>query len=832
MLKIKLKYFILMTAYYFSPSDCMAQSSEGGFKIDSFPSQNFKQNFNANALKVFGFCPVQTITDSGVVLNMFQRGSCKGYSWVKEFTPNRPEVIINPIKIVLPAIKRIEFLTVHGNISYDYFYRSKIDTPFNQENFQQHTEKIYLDLLVKEKYPFKVALVARQSNSAFFRDFNDVNFQFDRYSYYRSTRQDLINRISEQLLQQPDLKTKERLLTTQIDEYAVLKKWLESTSTLQKLIEERERQYNKQQTEKVDFKKKSTPSISSIPAASLAELQSGKSWDLLFSKARKMQHKLAAKILEPAQSKNNVPDSLMAKIKEKKYGTDSITATSKDKSISFSELVAQKKAELDSLERKINSSKEQIAHLKDSLQNDLAATRQKIYSAANETELRRIAKAKQVELPEQNKFEKHLASIKSFSVGRSMLNYTELTAQNIMVSGVNIEYNPSYYAAFAAGKIDYRFKDFYNNKSKNNGQYLVLGRLGIGDRDKKALIFTMFQGRKNHSEFVLSDSIRSSVDIIGYSMEAIYKKDENTGISAEFAKSTKPVSGSLQTKEVNTLTKFSDQTNMGVNIKAQTSIVYTDTKLSGFFRKTGENFQSFSLFSYNTDQTAWLIRADQYLLKNKVSVTGMLRQNDFTNPFTDKTFKTSTTFKTVLLNIRVPKYPSVSLGYYPGTQLYIVNKDRLRENAYYILNGSMTYTYLYNEIGMNSSVVFNRYFNKATDSGFVLYKGINYYASQVFFFKKLQLQGSYSYTKQSELNYYTLETTADYSLKNYLKIAGGLKFNKISGGSNYWGERILLTADFKRLGGLQIQYEKSYLPTINQTLYPVEIGRVSWYKYF
>ena len=210
----------------------------------------------------------------------------------------------------------------------------------------------------------------------------------------------------------------------------------------------------------------------------------------------------------------------------------------------------------------------------------------------------------------------------------------------------------------------------------------------------------------------------------------------------------------------------------------------------------------------------------------------MLRRNDFTNPFTDKTYKTSTIFKSVLLNIRFPKYPSVSVGYYPGTQLYLINKEKIRESAYYILNGSVVYSYIIKGLSMNSAFVYNRYTNEATDSGFIAYKGVNYYASQTFLLRKLQLQGGYAYSKQPQLQFYTIETSADYALQNWLSIGVGAKYNNICGGNNYWGERMLLSVGLKQFGTVQLQYEKSYLPTINQTLYPVEIGRVSYYKNF
>ncbi len=54
-----------------------------------------------------------------------------------------------------------KFLTIHGDIFYDFFYRSNIDTPIAQQNFQQHTERINLNILIKEEYPLKVSFVLR-----------------------------------------------------------------------------------------------------------------------------------------------------------------------------------------------------------------------------------------------------------------------------------------------------------------------------------------------------------------------------------------------------------------------------------------------------------------------------------------------------------------------------------------------------------------------------------------------------------------------------------------------------------------------------------------------
>ncbi len=774
-----------------------------------FSNRSFCQNqsvINSATQKTPSPQPKFLQTDSGFYIIQTLRKGCKSIQESGDFFPIIEKVIIAAYKeqSALPVMKKN--IIIHGNIGYDFFYRSRIDTPINQQNFQQHTERVNLDILVKEKYPLKASFSARQSNSPYFRNFIDANFNFDRFAYNKNLKQKLVEKLKTKIpvYAYPDLAKIEGKIKEQAEEYKLRKDWLENPFTLQKIVEEREKQYYKKLKEKddsiqltlqVQFDKKKSNNINeNKDSISIKKLR-------LFSKK----------------------DSLIANIKN---NADSVTYP-------FARLYETKKRELDSLTKKIDANRKKADSLKNVVQKDVASVQQKIYKAINEKELRKIASENGIVVDGKDKFEKRLSAIKTLGLGRSVLNYTELTAQNITVTGVNIEYNPNYYVAFTAGKIDYRFRDFFNRSSQHNNQYITMGRVGVGDKERKALIFSYFTGRKSNSNYGFSDSIKSTVNLMGYSVEAIYKKDENTSLSAEFAKSTKPVTGNLQTnKQTGFLLKFNDESNMGINIKAKTIIPETNTKLSGFFRKTGEKFQSFSLFSYNTDQTAWLARADQSFLKNKITLTGMLRRNDFSNPFTDKTYKTSTLFKSIQLGVRVPKYPALSVGYYPGTQLYMIDKEKIRESAYYILNGSVVYSYFFKSLAMNSLVVYNKYTSEATDSGFIAYKGINYYISQSVFLRKLQVQAGYAYTKQPILEYYTLETTEDFALRNWLKIGVGAKYNSVCGGNNYWGKSVQLKTDFKQFGSIQLQYEKSYLPSINQNLYPVETGRLSYYKNF
>lgn len=754
--------------------------------------------FSANAKLLFTI--TQFIqTDSGLIIHHFNKAACKNSFFTTEFIP-----AYVPAPVAHAAIKIAEqpsprFMIIHGNISYDFFYRSKIDTPFTQQNLQQHTERVWLDVLIKEKYPFRVGFSARQSNAPFLRDVFNTNLHFDKLNFNKNIKQELITTLTEMKWQNPDLKMIDAALEEQKKRYQNVKNFVSSPAALQRIIEERERLFYSKQKPAVDTQ---PVSLQSMLVKQQIKLKNGSTF--IFEK-----------------------DSII--------NNETLPQLPKADS-SFIKMFENKKEELAKLEKSVTRLQKQSDSIKNNITKNILKARQAIYKAATPKELDNVAKQNGIVEQKKENLQSFLSNVKQLSVGRSLVDYSELTAQNIMLTGVNVEYNPSYYLAFAAGKIDYGFRDFFGRGIKQKNQYLVLGRLGWGDLNKRSVIITMFKGRKNNYPGLLAtDSNSNSSQLFGYAVETSIKKNEHTFFSAEIAKSTKNNSyNSLQSADgnKNNLFNYSDNSNMGFNLKGQTLIPATGTRLSGFFRKTGEQFQSFSLFTYNTNQQAWQLRADQSFLKRKINVTAMLRQNDFTNPLTNKTFKTSTVFKTVQLNIRVPHWPVVSAGYYPGSQFYIVDNRIVRENAYYILNGSVLHNYRFKDVSMNSSFIYNRYFNKATDSGFVFYKGMNYILAQSVLLNKLQMQGSYSHNKQTELEYYTLDGNGDYELRKFLRLGAGVKYNQVKGGQSYWGQSLRLSADLKKLGGIQLHYEKSYLPTIRQTLYPVEMGRVSWYKNF
>lgn len=752
-------------------------------------------------------------TDSGLIINHFNKQGCKFYKVKTDFIADNINLPVQKVaKIEIKQLKP-KLFTVHGNISYDYFYRSKIDTPFIQQDMQQHSEKVWLDIMVKEKYPFRVGFSARQSNSPLYKDLHNINLNFDRYVFLKYRKQRLIDLLNNVKWQNPDLKNIDSLLNEKNNQYKNLAKEINGPEVLQKIIEEREKAYQGKQEVSTILPENQLPGL---PVYQKVILKNGQSFMLKNDPLANFKSEAISSKIDSIKIRENESDLQIA---------DSFYITK----------LHHKKTELDSLQKSIALMKRQSDSLKLKIVQNIIKVNQAIYKATDLKQLDQITKDNKIEDTKRTVTDKFLAGIKSLNIGRSIIDYTPLTAQNIMLTGVNIEYNPSYYVALAAGKFDYGFRDMLGRGIRQTNTYLTLGRVGWGDKDKRAIILTVFSGSKNnYAGLLATDSNKNTAQLFGYSIETIFKKSEYTSFSAEIAKSTKSnnVSSVAIGDKSNNLFRLSDNSNMGFNIKGQTQIIETGTRLSGFFRKTGEAFQAFSLFTYNTNQQSWQARVDQSFLKNKINLTAMLRQNDFTNPVTDKTFKTSTVFKSVQLSVRVPRWPFFNAGYFPGTQIYLIDNNAIKENAYYILNGSVLHAYIFKGILMNTSFIYNHYFNKATDSGFVLYQGINYIFSQSMTVKKLQFEASYSLNKQSELNYYTLDANGDYSFKQYFRFGGGVKFNQVYGKKSYWGESVRMGVDFKKFGGLQLHYEKSYLPTLQQTLAPVEIGRISCYKIF
>ena len=161
--------------------------------------------------------------------------SCKNYGIA--FYLNKTESVI-PVKI-LSVPKADPFIKVHGNVLYNFSYRSYLDTPFAQTGLMQHQFLTTLNVTVKNKYPVQVQVGMRNNNSPYFKNSLDINITYSHRQLMHNIKDDLrekmINTVGAGSVFDAEYKYREHIQQAQ-----ELRGWINSPARIQEIIEERE----------------------------------------------------------------------------------------------------------------------------------------------------------------------------------------------------------------------------------------------------------------------------------------------------------------------------------------------------------------------------------------------------------------------------------------------------------------------------------------------------------------------------------------------------------------------------------------------------------------
>lgn len=745
-------------------------------------------------------------TDSGLIINHYYKTGCKSY-WVK--TDLMRDSVMVPLEYIARVYKepaKPKLITVNGNVLYNFFYRSQIDTPFAENNVMQHLVQTNLNVLIKEKYPLRVIITNRNSNSAYFKNVTDVNVQFNRSYILENIKTNLKDK-AVSMVKTEMLGITEQQYNSKLAEAAQLKIWLSSPARAQELVEEKERMLRGMAAQNLNI-----PDIKNVqnfdqvnPLSALGKKGENKFLQSKMDNYAKQKVQTKAKEYIPADGSTL-----------KKYNS--------------------KKEELAKLEKDIKQTAAKVNQLKKGIQDSVNKIKKEISSLKSGPGLYAFMKKKNISNKELTDAQKILLSVNQIGIGRTWVDYSELTVKNISLGGVNIEMNPvPYYFAFAAGKVNYRFRDFI--LKKNNiipDQSLWLVRAGIGQKEKNNLILTFYNGKKSVLNYTPSNNAASVQHVMGVSAEAKIALNENNYIVAEIAKSSfqnagqQPLSSQLLSKAFN----WKIHSNEAYSIKLFSQYPQTDTKITAFYKKTGENFQSFNLYPININQDAYMVKVNQYFWKRKIVIDAAIRKNDFISPIATPSFSSQTIFKSIQASVRIKKYPFVSVGFYPSSQLSLSNNNVLVENQYNTLNAISNYSYQVKNIGMNTNAVYTKFYNNSSDTGFIYFNASNYTINQSFFITPFILQGSVSVVDQKNLHLLTIEPLVSYQYKNSVTISGSFKWNRQNGSEDFFGGTAGINVYLKKSGTLQFNYDKTFVPGFNNKLRPVDIGRASFYREF
>jgi len=181
---------------------------------------------------------------SGITFYFINKIQCKGklVNVVKYIFGKNGDPLLNA-KTGTPAEIRPAFLQLHGNISYTFDYRSRLDTPFAATNLQQHNEQVYADAVFKGRYPFRIILNSRQSNSPFFKNYTDVNVQFNHQAYQQIIKNEMIAALTRRLGLLDSIGKYDGQLKEKKQEYFTQKNWIDDPARMQEIVQEKEQVY-------------------------------------------------------------------------------------------------------------------------------------------------------------------------------------------------------------------------------------------------------------------------------------------------------------------------------------------------------------------------------------------------------------------------------------------------------------------------------------------------------------------------------------------------------------------------------------------------------------
>ncbi len=707
------------------------------------------------------------------------------------------------------------FLKVHGNILYDVDYRSRIDTPYAENNVYQHTVQTYLDITVKDHYPMRLYLTTRFSNSAYFPDFTDVNFQLNHPDFSRQVKEQIKNKLLERLALK-DTSVLHALLKKNLKDLYDLENWVKDPSIFQKMVEEREHALVLQKRRAAQKAADSTTG-ESLPGTTVA--------------IRGLSQLKAA-----AKSAEEKKDSLTVGQGSGKKDTTAVSRLDSLKKVeeSMADKYQHALKLLDTLKGRVSDLKQQYE--KQQQQDNAAGSRADIDNIETVPQLKAKLQSLKIADTVLPKGYKTLFALKSFGIGRNVLDYSALTARNISVTGVQVEYNPSWYAAFASGIVDYRFRDFVVQTSGPR-QYATVLRYGRGMKEGNHLIFSYYFGRRQLYNSATSTLAATgpNYNLVGYSLEGQYKLNKTTFLVGEIAKSSLPYYNSATNKGtlLSQAVTFNDHSNMAWRVQLQSYIPATFTRITGSYQYAGSNFQSFSVFTTGAAQTNWMARIEQPFFNRHLNVVASIRTNDYVNPYIGYSFSGNTVFKSIQATLRLKNWPTLSVGYYPSSQLTKLSDTQYYENQFYTLVGTMNHFYRWRQWSMNTTLVYSRFYNRATDSNFVYFNTRNWLLSQNIFVNRFTWLINLSESANTDYTLYGAEGGLRYKVKKWLSLQGGLKYNhQTVYNCVVWGYSGGATVKVPRLGEIQFTADKGFIPGGNKQLVPNNTGRVSYFKIF
>ncbi|MES1223198.1 MAG: hypothetical protein ABUT20_47330, partial [Bacteroidota bacterium] len=496
---------------------------------------------------------------------------------------------IATVALIVKEIQLQKPINLKGEIVYDYIYRNTKDSFSLAPILSQHNIQVNFSTIIAKRFPLGIQINARKSNSTLFKDYIDVGLQFEAINYQTDIRERLKARVIERIKQENFDPITLKLIEEKTKEKLELQKWLSDGKRIQDLINGKSEIETSRllQNEEAKLTKKADQIITD---------SLDKQEDSVTNNLKKIVERNTRKNL--LLKSNSSPSFL--NVGDIDIPSKKINAIKIDTSLT-TELIkeyAAKSKKLDSLSQHIDNMRTQFYACKKETEAKIDSFTREFNELQNPIALNKHVTKYAPHEKTLSGFSKILLGIRKLSIGRSFLDYSELSVKNISINGFNGEYSSNIYLAAATGVVDYSFRDFRLNSSSPR-QYINLFRVGIGEKNSNNVILTIYSGVRQFP--YTNDRTRIS----GVTLETKYYVAKDCYLLAEIAKSTYPKNA---VERKSNFLNVNDNSNMGYSLKLFYDHYKTGTTVQGDLKYLGYNFQSFNVYNYNTDFKSWSIR--------------------------------------------------------------------------------------------------------------------------------------------------------------------------------------------------------------------------------
>ena len=416
----------------------------------------------------------------------------------------------------------------------------------------------------------------------------------------------------------------------------------------------------------------------------------------------------------------------------------------------------------------------------------------------------------------------------SLRFGKFILNNSELTVNNIFLSGASIKYGDEKFVMFSGGFYDFAFRqvfNFRNDSFPHHKQTVFAIKLGKTDGINLSA-FNFYIGKKS-----LNSSLNSPLrTVAGISVEKRIRFNRNVSADFEVAKSTTRPTNSFSSKDQevfkDVFTRFSTGT-LGAYASVNAELPKTDTRAEFSYRYFGQQFESFNASQYFNPQNNVAGKISQSFFKRKLYLATGLRYTDFRSFGIASNMQTKALFASANLTLRLRKLPVVTAGFYPGSQLYWLDQNKLYEYVYYILNATVSHHFRVSKIPVQALFTWNKFYNKYTDT---LVKGSQSYHNLFLTAWGTRFSYNMSLSRQAIENHVlkTIEGGLNYTARIF-KIGGSIKGN-FDGPVSRIGYSFIGGLAINKIGTINLIYDKSFLPERTGRFIPVTMSQLQIVK--